>query len=827
MAQALPPTAPPAQPRRPIASSLIGLLVLLPAAIVAAGWIGQIGTIVHGIPGAVMVFSTALCFVLVGLALAPGGLLRDRAHRQLQRLMGSIVGLLGAVVLFEHVAGQSLLLDWPDLHRWMDSEHPNPGQMSLPTSVTFVLTGVTLVLMNRVRAAWQGLLVQLLTALIIAVGVIGTMGWALKLDLVYAHYLFDRMSLLTALCFILAGTGLWLDCRRLDWYRARRLVADEDIRISLNAIALLAAVLGVTLAAGFGIVARQLDAGARKQLLEPLKRRADQFQSTIALRSAQTEMIAGSPAVATLLRNLNAPYPDEKSLVQLRAIAESLLPHGFSGVAIQNATGRNGVGAGHFAAQAELEVPLGERPFVLLWDDGFILRVRLPVKIGDTTLGSVLTEQRLHRLTTAIEYSYDFAAGGEVALCSRREGELRCFPRRADARATTMPYAESLPAARALRGETGVRVLRDARGANVMAAYGPVANLGLALVLQTDTSEIYAPLRHQMYVMVALLAAMMLIGTLLLYWRVAPLARRLFLHEQRLKLALESSRSAVWDLDLAQGLVYLSEQWSALLGGVPQATSTTLEELYRLVHPDDVAQVERKLRATLRSDDLSYDVEHRVRAPAGTWIWIHSVGKVVERDSKGRALRMIGVNTNIERRKQAESFIERRASRDEATALPNRAVFTDRLHMAMARARRAPPDRSLMAVLVLNLEQFKEIGESKGTEAAQAFLRDVVRRLQPCIRATDTMARMGADEFAVILEELGLTDQACRVAAKLIAALESPIPVQRTAVTARTSIGISFYDGVIQVSAEELVAKAQSAMYDARNEGPNGFRVTH
>lgn len=819
------PTSPTVRSRRPAAASLVGFVVLLVAATVAASWVARFGPVVQGITGAVMVFSTALCVGLAALALATGGLLPDRLHRPLQMFLGSIVALLAALVLFEHFTGLDLLIDWPDLHRWADPDRPSPGQMSLPTSATILLAGMTLLLMNRVRAAWHGLLVQLLTSLVIAMGLVGTVGWALKLDLVYEHYLFGGMSLLTALCFIFTGTGLWLDWRRLDWYRTRRLVADEGFHISLNVLALLAVVLAVTLAAGFGIVAQQFDDSARKHLLEPLKRRVDQFQSTIELRSAQAEMLATSPALAALLRSLHAQNADEKALVQLRAIAESLLPQGFSGIAIRNAAGRSWIEAGRFASQPELELPLGDRPVSLLWDEGFILRARLPVKLGDTTLGSALTEQRMFRLTTALEYPYDFAASGDVALCGQRRSELRCFPRRTDARVVSVPYSESLPAARALRGESGVSVLRDARGVNVMAAYGPVADLGLGLVLQTDTSEIYAPLRRQLYVVVALLAAMLLMGTLLLYWRVAPLARRLFVHEQRLKLALESSRSAVWDLDLRDGMVYLSEQWPTLLGEKPRTSSVKLEELYQLVHPDDVAQVRHSVRATLRGDGLPYDVEHRVRTPGGDWTWIHSVGEVVERDRRGKALRVIGVNTNIARRKQAESFIERRASRDEATGLPNRAVFTDRLQTAMARSRRAPPDRSLMAVLFLHVHDFSDVDETLGTAAGRALLKEVAERLQDCVRATDTIARMGVEEFTVILEELGLTEQACHIAEKVIAVLRPKISVQNASIQSGVSIGIAFYDGVIKVGAEELVAKAQNAMYDARSEGRDRYHV--
>lgn len=811
--------------RRPSASSLIGCLVLVLAAMVAGSLIRGDDLVLQGDPGTAMVFSTALCLGLVALALAGEWVLSAPAHRQLQQFVGSVVALIGALVMFGHLTALPLSIDWASLHHSSAVDDPHPGRMSIPSAVMLVVAGTALVLMNRVNALWRGLAVQALTTLVVALGVIGVVGWTLRLHLVYEDYLFGRMSLLAALSFVLVGTALWADWRRMDWYRSRMLIADEGLRISLSAGALLASMLTVAVVAGFGIIAPELHASARGDLLELLERRVDRFRAGIELRSAQARMVAASPAHVTLLRNLKAQPKDEKSVVQLAAAAESLLLHGFSGIAFRDAAGRTWAEAGRFAAGPQPELALGDGRASLLWDDGFVLQFRLPLMHGDTAVGSLLAEQPMRRLTAALEYTYDFAARRTVAVCGRHENALQCYPQGAQGETFGMPYSATLPVARAIRGETGVTLLRDARGVNVIAAFAPIGSLDLGLVVQMDTAKLYAPLRRQMYLVIALLGGVVLLGTLLLHWRVAPLAHRLFLHEQRLKLALDSSKSAVWDLDLKTGQVYLSEQWPVLLGGKPQPSSTPLEDLYRLLHPDDAAEVRRKLRAALSRDALPYDVEHRVRAPGGDWTWIHSAGRVVERDHRGKALRMIGINTNIARRKQAQSFIERRASRDEATGLPNRAVFTDRLQTAMARSRRAPPDRSLMAVLFVSIEAVKGIDEAMSRDAARALLKEVTQRLQHCVRATDTIARIGVDEFAIILEELGLTQQASGIADKLISELQLEFADHRAAATATTNIGISFYDGVIKVTAEAMVAKAQTAMHEARNDSPNSYRI--
>lgn len=810
---------------RPPASALVGAFILLAAASIAAGWFLQLKPVVQAVPGAVMVLATALGFLCVGFALASEMILVTSASRALQTISGAVVALLGVVVLAEHATDTTWIIDWTALHRNLAYDSRHPGRMSVPTAVTLALAGATMLLMNRVNTTWRGIAVQALTALVATSGVVGIVGWMLRLPLVYENYVFGQMALQTAIAFVLTGFALWLCWRRMDWYRLRGLIADEGLRISVNATSMLAIMLTATLASGYALVARQLQASERVHVLDPLRRLADHVRLNLELRSAQATMIAESALHATLMRSAAARRADDRILAQLRGAVEQLLSHGFSAVAFQGPSGQIWAEAGSRTALTDFELALSGGGSSLLWRDGFVLRVRTPIRQDQSLVGWLLTEQPLPGMTAALTRADEFGATGAIAICGRGGEEARCFSRQRNPMVFRLAEHETPPAARALRGDFGVVLQRDGHGAFVFAAYGPVSPHAIALVAQMSAVELYAPLRQQLHVGLVLLLAMIAIGTLLLHWRVAPLGRRLHLQEQRLKLALDSSRSAVWDLDIRSGVVYLSEQWPALLGGTPQASSTQVTDLYELVHPEDVPQLQSKLRAALTNDALSYDVEHRVRTPSGDWTWIHSVGRVVERDLRGRAVRMIGINTNIARRKQAQSFIERRASRDEATELPNRAVFTDRLHMAMARARRAPPDRSLMAVICLGIEEQKT-GERRTSHIpGKTLLRAIAQRTKRCVRATDSVARIGVDEFAVILEELGLTDQACGVAEKIISAMHAEADSAAGTLGIAANIGISFYDGVIEVSAEDLVAKAQNAMHEARNGSLNSYLV--
>jgi len=130
--------------------------------------------------------------------------------------------------------------------------------------------------------------------------------------------------------------------------------------------------------------------------------------------------------------------------------------------------------------------------------------------------------------------------------------------------------------------------------------------------------------------------------------------------KERLRLALEGSSASLWDTDLRTGEVYLSEGWAEFLGQPRASTRTTVEALMKMVHPEDLPRVAQESMQVVKGRNDGYAGEHRVQLPSGSWKWVLSRGKVVERDaSTGRALRMTGTNLDITERKRAEQ-----ASRD-------------------------------------------------------------------------------------------------------------------------------------------------------------------
>ncbi len=292
--------------------------------------------------------------------------------------------------------------------------------------------------------------------------------------------------------------------------------------------------------------------------------------------------------------------------------------------------------------------------------------------------------------------------------------------------------------------------------------------------------------------------------------------------KERLDLALSGSRLALWDWDLRNDKVYFNESWSSLLGGEPAESTCSGEEVAAWNHPDDREVFAAALGNAVKGVSEAFDCEYRVPNAAGDWIWVHSRGKVTQRDEAGRALRMTGTSTNVSERKQAEERAEWLASRDALTGLPNRLLLHDRLEQAIVNAAR---NQAGFAFMFIDLDRFKTINDSLGHQVGDELLKAVASRLTACVRATDTVARLGGDEFAVILENLRDDDEegAQHVAGKMIGAMASPMLVDGQALSTSCSIGISVYPADGRDSAA-LMKNADVAMYYAKEKGRNNYR---
>ncbi len=161
-----------------------------------------------------------------------------------------------------------------------------------------------------------------------------------------------------------------------------------------------------------------------------------------------------------------------------------------------------------------------------------------------------------------------------------------------------------------------------------------------------------------------------------------------------------------------------------------------------------------------------------------------------------------------------------KAHHDELTGLPNRALFNDRLEFALIKASRK---ESVVAVFFLDLDRFKEINDTYGHDAGDEVLKVFAQRLKESIRAEDTLARMGGDEFMIIIEDHVNPDTSAVVAQKIVDAMKEPIELEADTIKLSTSIGIALYSKDAE-EAQELIKNADLAMYDAKQSGRDNFK---
>jgi diguanylate cyclase (GGDEF)-like protein len=177
---------------------------------------------------------------------------------------------------------------------------------------------------------------------------------------------------------------------------------------------------------------------------------------------------------------------------------------------------------------------------------------------------------------------------------------------------------------------------------------------------------------------------------------------------------------------------------------------------------------------------------------------------------------------DVSERKRFEQQLAHQAFHDPVTGLPNRALFVDRVRHRLARSRR---DNEGMAVIFLDLDDFKTINDSLGHAAGDQVLQAVAHRLTATIRASDTVARFGGDEFALLLEEVGSVQEAADTAERIMEAIGQPVSVADKQLTVHCSMGISVLDDDSPADSDELLRDADAAMYIAKRDGKDGYRL--
>jgi diguanylate cyclase (GGDEF)-like protein/PAS domain S-box-containing protein len=232
-----------------------------------------------------------------------------------------------------------------------------------------------------------------------------------------------------------------------------------------------------------------------------------------------------------------------------------------------------------------------------------------------------------------------------------------------------------------------------------------------------------------------------------------------------------------------------------------------------LLDGDDSASVESGLQALVSGELSSYRAERRFRRTGGETMW-GLLGATLVQDGNGAPLYVLSQVEDITSRKQAEARLVHRALHDDLTGLPNRALLLEHLSGALARGWRSG---SRLAVLFLDLDDFKSINDRFGHGAGDEFLAEIAARISSSVRVSDIAARVGGDEFVVVCESLNEPSDAAVVADQIQRALAVEVSLQGRPVTAAASIGIAVSRD--DSTPEDLLREADADMYSAKHGG--------
>jgi diguanylate cyclase (GGDEF)-like protein/PAS domain S-box-containing protein len=291
--------------------------------------------------------------------------------------------------------------------------------------------------------------------------------------------------------------------------------------------------------------------------------------------------------------------------------------------------------------------------------------------------------------------------------------------------------------------------------------------------------------------------------------------------EERYELAVGGAHDGLFDWDLRRNQIHFSPRWKEMLGHTANDIGSAPEEWLGRIHPEEAGEFRQRLQAHLKGGEAHFEMEYRIRHRDGSYRWMLSRGLAV-RDERGEAYRMAGSLTDLTRRKEAEERLLHDALHDSLTGLPNRTLFADRLHQAVARGRRR--DEYSFAVLYVDLDQFKVVNDSLGHLAGDEVLVALARRLEACLRPGDTVARLGGDEFAVLVEDVDDVSQALRIADRVHDELRPPLKIRGHEVFATASVGIA-RGAARYEQPHDLLRDADIAMYRAKRRGRGNSQI--
>ncbi|MBE0504375.1 MAG: EAL domain-containing protein [Desulfuromonadales bacterium] len=290
------------------------------------------------------------------------------------------------------------------------------------------------------------------------------------------------------------------------------------------------------------------------------------------------------------------------------------------------------------------------------------------------------------------------------------------------------------------------------------------------------------------------------------------------LDEERARLAMivESSNDAIFSVALDDTITSWNKGAEKIFGF--SAKEIIGQPIFTLLPPERYDERAEILQSILKGEELCHFETTRLKKD-GNEIYVSlSTSPILA--ANGKIIGNSVIARDVTERRNMEAIIRHQAHHDTLTDLPNRQLFMDFLERELAQARRHD---TRLALLFLDLNGFKQINDTMGHDCGDRLLKEVAHRLRACIRESDIVARLGGDEFTVLMPDLSHSDDVGIVVKKILSVFERPFKLDAVTVDASTSIGVCMFpdDGK---DSEDLIKKADIAMYDAKGTGKNAYQ---